>query len=61
MKDFFQYPEEIPAEVQAILDTLDEDCISYYDLNRVTMELNNIGWTMDYGLDASPYGLKPLN
>ena len=62
MKDLFETPELIPSEVQAILETFDEDKPNtYLELDRLLNELENIGYTFDYYLDADPYGLRPNN
>jgi hypothetical protein len=62
MKDLFETPELIPSEVQAILETFDEDKPNtYLELDRLVNELENIGYTFDYYLDAEPYGLRPKN
>lgn len=62
MKDLFETPELIPSEVQAILETFDEDKPNtYLELDRLVNELENIGYTFDYYLDADPYGLRPNN
>jgi hypothetical protein len=62
MKDLFETPELIPSDVQAILETFDEDKPNtYLELDRLVNELENIGYTFDYYLDADPYGLRPNN
>ncbi len=62
MKDLFETPELIPSEVQAILETFDEDKPNtYLELDRLVNELENIGYTFDYYLDSDPYGLRPNN
>ncbi len=62
MKDLFETPELIPSEVQEILETFDEDKPNtYLELDRLVNELENIGYTFDYYLDADPYGLRPNN
>ena len=62
MKDLFETPELIPSEVQEILESFDEDKPNtYLELDRMVNELENIGYTFDYYLDADPYGLRPNN
>jgi hypothetical protein len=61
MKDLFETPELIPQDVQAILETFNEDADPYHELDRLTNELEAIGYTFDYYLDAEPYGLRPSN
>jgi hypothetical protein len=61
MRDLFETPELIPQDVQAILETFNEDTPNTYEeLNRLTNELEAIGYTFDYYLDAEPYGLRPV-
>jgi hypothetical protein len=62
MKDLFETPELIPSEVQLILESYNEDerTNDYLDLRRLTNELEQIGYTLDYGLDAEPFGLRPI-
>lgn len=62
MKDLFETPELIPENVQIILDTFDEDTSNTYtELARLVNELEKIGYTFDYYLDAEPYGLRKIN
>jgi hypothetical protein len=62
MKDLFETPELIPSEVQAILETFDEDKPNtYLELDRLVNELENIGYTFEYWLDGESYGLRPIN
>ena len=61
MKDLFETPELIPNEVQAILETFDEDSgNTYLELARIVNEIEPLGYTFDYYLDAEPYGLRPI-
>jgi hypothetical protein len=62
MRDLFETPELIPSDVQAILESFDEDVFNtYLELDRMINELELIGYTFDYFLDAEPYGLRPSN
>ena len=61
MKDLFETPELIPDEVQAVLETFNEDSDnSYFELDRILCEIEPLGYTFDYYLDAEPYGLRPI-
>ena len=61
MKDLFETPELIPNEVQAVLETFDEDCgNTYHELDRILNLIEPMGYTFDYYLDAEPYGLRPI-
>lgn len=63
MKDLFETPELIPSEVQSILESFNEDDYTndYRDLIRLLKLIEPLGYTFDYGLDAEPYGLRPIN
>jgi hypothetical protein len=60
MKDLFETPELIPQDVQAILETFNEDADPYHELDRVRDGIWELGYTFDYYLDANPYGLRPV-
>ena len=62
MKDLFETPELMPNEVQAILESFDEDSgNTYLELDRLLSELEPLGYIFDYYLDAEPYGLRPID
>lgn len=62
MKDLFETPELIPSEVQAILETFDEESENtYLELDRVIDKLEDIGYTFEYWLDGESYGLRPIS
>ena len=61
MKDLFETFELIPEEVQAVLESFDEDSgNTYYELDRILAEIEPLGYIFDYYLDADPYGLRPI-
>ena len=61
MKDLFETPELIPNEVQAILETFNEDADnSYFELDRILREIEPLGYIFDYYLQAEPFGLRPI-
>ena len=62
MKDLFETPELIPDEVKAVFETFDEDTgNTYYELYRIFSEIEPMGYTFDYYLDAEPFGLRPID
>ena len=61
MKDIFETPELIPVEVQAVLDTADMDSDPYIELARIVREIEPLGYTFDFYLDAKPFGLRPID
>jgi hypothetical protein len=60
MKDLFETPELIPENVQAALESFDEEADPYHELDRVLKEIEPMGYTFNYYLDADPYGLRPI-
>jgi hypothetical protein len=61
MKDLFETPDLIPIDVQIVLESFDEDTANtYHELDRLLSELEPLGYTFDYYLDADPYGLRPI-
>jgi hypothetical protein len=60
VEDLFQTPELIPDEVQAVLSTFDEETDPYHELDRILDELEPLGYTFSYYLDADPYWLRKI-
>lgn len=61
MKDLFETPDLIPIDVQIVLETFNEDCANtYHELQRLIDEIEPLGYTFDYYLDAEPFGLRPI-
>ena len=60
--DLFEDYENIPKEVDAIIKKYNyfEDA-TYKDLDECLKELEAIGYTFDYYLDAQPYNLRKIN
>lgn len=50
--------KDLPEEVMSILATCEDN--TYEELKRIQNELQTIGYTFDYGLDAEPYNLRKL-
>lgn len=62
MKDLFEYPELLPANVNEIVERFaNEDDYSYERCDQLIDELNAVGYTCEYGLDAMPYNLQRLH
>lgn len=59
MKDLFETPELIPSDVMSIILTFNEN--TYEECERVKNELEELGYTFEYYLDAEPYGLRTIN
>jgi hypothetical protein len=63
MKDLFETPELMPSELKAILDAWEErfeSGLSYQDLADMLKQVESIGFTFDYYLDATPYNLRAI-
>ena len=60
-KDMFEHYDELPKEVQVILDKYSEMDNNYTNCDNLVDELTEIGWICDYGLSAEPYDLRPMN
>lgn len=60
-RDYFETLEFIPKEVQEILNKLGFEENDYALLEDVKKQLENIGWTFEYYLDATPFGLRKLD
>lgn len=58
--DLFDTPEQLPAEVQAILEKYSSGDIGYEGCAALVAELNVHGYTCDYGLDGQPHSLAKL-
>lgn len=60
--DLFEDYENIPENVQNILDKYEEDFTdgNYEGLSKATTDLEKIGYTFEYGLDGGAYDLRPI-
>ena len=59
MDNFANY-KNLPLEVQAVLDKHSGDDETYATCQELQDELEQIGWTCEWGLDAVPYGLRKI-
>lgn len=63
-KDLFEYYDEQPKELAKIVDfymeKFNDGDYDYVDSKNFLKEVNAIGYTFDYGLDNTPYGLRPI-
>lgn len=64
MKEYQEYLEEnyeeLPQNIKDILCSFDESKDGYIECARIVTELEKIGYTMSYGLDAEPYNLRKI-
>ena len=58
--DLFEHYETLPIEVQTILDKYCDGNNSYDKCATMVAELEKVGYTCEYGLDAEPYGLQKI-
>ena len=58
--DLFEDYEDQPQEVQRILAKYEMEDNNYETLQNLKAELESIGYTMDFGLDAEPYDLRKI-
>jgi len=58
--DMFERYDELPTAVQAILDKYAEMDFTYENCGNLIDELEVLGWTCDYSLDAQPYDLRKV-
>jgi len=60
--DLFETPELIPDNVRAVFDRYFENGgLSYTAIGLLLDEVEQLGYTFDYGLDATPYDLRKIN
>ena len=57
--DLFETPEQLPANVQQILEKYGE-FESYHQCEAMLKEMEAIGYTFEYYLDAMPFNLKKI-
>ncbi len=61
--DYFEEYDQLPDNIKDLIDThfgSGDDEYDYKELQSIQKEFEANGWTFDFGLDASPYELKPL-
>jgi hypothetical protein len=57
-EDLLDTPELIPLEVQLILQKYQNGDFDYIVCAQLQQELEYVGYTIEWGLDAEPYGLR---
>jgi hypothetical protein len=61
MQDLFNVPyEELPTELVDVLKRHIKGEFTYEECERLQNDLEEIGYTCDYGLDACPINLKKI-
>jgi hypothetical protein len=51
----------LPIDVRYCLYAFEQKENDYDSCSELEYELNSVGWIIDYGLDAVPYGLRPMD
>jgi hypothetical protein len=60
--DYFEEYDELPDNVKGLIDqhfSSDDGEYDYKQLQNIQKDFEKEGWTFDFGLDGSPYELKP--
>lgn len=56
--DLFEQVETLPQEVQDVLKKYENGDFTYEDCAKLVTELEFVGYTCEYGLDAEPFNLR---
>ena len=59
--DLFEHYESLPLEIQAVLSKYSELDNTYENCRLMQDELEALGYTFDWDLDAIPYDLRETN
>lgn len=59
IEDLFEYYYLLPLEVQMLLNRYSHAC-TYEELELFLRQINDIGYTFEYYLDAAPFGLRKV-
>jgi hypothetical protein len=60
MEDLFEYPNQWPANLRAILFAYITKEQNYANLLQLERDLLNIGYSIEYGLDCIAYNLQKV-
>jgi hypothetical protein len=60
MEDLFEYPNQWPANLRAILFAYIAKDQTYANLLQLERDLLNIGYSIEYGLDCIAYNLQKV-
>lgn len=53
--------DNLPEDVKNIVDSYDDNNDKYSECRRIKAELEQIGWTCDYGLEGEVYDVEKIN
>lgn len=57
---YLKHYDDLPIEVTDVFDNEDMNDLDYTMLARMVENLEKIGWTMEYYLDAEPFNLHKI-
>jgi len=60
MQDLFEYPEQWPANLQAVLFAYIAKEQTYTNLKQLETDLKKLGYSIEYGLDCMAYNLQKI-
>jgi hypothetical protein len=60
MEDLFEYPEQWPAKLRALLLEYIAKDQNYQNLIQLENDLLKLGYSIEYGLDCIPYNLHKI-
>ena len=60
MADMFEHYDQLPQEVQEVLGKHAEMDETYENCANLVSDLESVGWTCDYYLDAVPFDLRKI-
>lgn len=61
MEDLFDNIEILPEKVKKAIEKFEFSSLSYLDCRDLVKDLEKLGYTCEYGLDACPYNLREIN
>jgi hypothetical protein len=60
MEDLFEYPEQWPAKLRALLLTYITKEQNYTNILQLERDLKKLGYSIQYGLDCVAYNLQKI-
>lgn len=58
IKDLFEEYKSLPNNIKSILSYYEMEDFDYEKCKQLQQELECVGYTFDYGLDAEPFNLR---
>lgn len=58
--DLFEYVERLPKSVQHTIELYNLETLTYNDCKAFLIDMENQGYTFEFGLDAQPYDLRRM-